>query len=48
MGNVPVIVWLRKHCIKLVRKMRSQIFWQIAQKFRRQTAVIMARDFWAI
>ena len=28
-------------------KMRSQIFRQIAQKFRRHT-VCMARDFWAI
>ncbi|WP_443721457.1 hypothetical protein, partial [Ruminococcus callidus] len=38
---------LREHRIKLVRKMRRQIFWQIAQKFRRQTACL-ARDFWAI
>ncbi len=38
---------LGKHGIKLVRKMRSQIFRQIAQKFRRQT-VCLARDFWAI
>jgi hypothetical protein len=38
---------LWKHCIKLVRKMRRQIFWQIVQKFRRQTWCL-ARDFWAI
>lgn len=38
---------LGKHCIKLVRKMRRQIFWQIVQKFRRQTWCL-ARDFWAI
>ena len=38
---------LGKHCIKLVRKMRRQIFRQIAQKFRRHT-VCMARDFWVI
>ena len=41
------LVYYRKHCIKLVRKMRRQIFRQIAQKFRRQT-VCLARDFWAI
>ena len=32
---------------KLVRKMCSQIFRRIVQKFRRQTACL-ARDFWAI
>ena len=30
---------LRQHRTKLVRKVRSQIFRQIAQKFRRHTAV---------
>ena len=38
---------LRQHRTKLVRKVRSQIFRQIAQKFRRHT-VCMARDFWVI
>jgi hypothetical protein len=41
------VLELWKHCIKLVRKMRRQIFWQIVQKFRRQTWCL-ARDFWAI
>ena len=45
--HASVSLLLRKHCIKLVRKMRRQIFRQIAQKFRRHT-VCMARDFWVI